>query len=54
VIEQSILAELHVKLGLKYKSREGYSFMDYIDDLRNIYHAIKNPPKSMLAPKSIH
>jgi len=46
VIEQSILVELHVKLGLKYKSREGYRFMDYIDDLENVYQAIKNPPKS--------
>jgi len=46
MIEQSILEELHVKLGLKYKSREGYRFMDYIDDLENVYQAIKNPPKS--------
>jgi len=47
MIEQSILKDLHVKLGLKYKSREDYRFIDYIDDLENVYHAIKNPPKSM-------
>ena len=47
MIEQSILKELHLKLGLKYKSKEGYRFIDYIDDLENVYHAIKNPPKSM-------
>ena len=47
VIEQSILRELHVKLGLKYKSREGYRFIDFIDDLENVYHAIRNPPKSV-------
>lgn len=46
MIGQSILEELHVKLGLKYKGRKDYSFMDYIDDLENVYHAIKNPPKS--------
>jgi len=46
MIEQSILEELHVKLGLKYKSRGNYRFMDYIDDLENVYQAIKNPPKS--------
>jgi len=46
MIEQSILKELHVKLGLKYKSRRDYRFMDYIDDLENVYHAIRNPPKS--------
>ena len=46
MIEQSILKELHMKLGLKYKSRRDYRFMDYIDDLENVYHAIRNPPKS--------
>lgn len=46
MIEQSILKELHVKLGLRYKSKKGYRFIDYIDDLENVYHAIKNPPKS--------
>jgi len=45
VIEQSILVELHMKLGLKYKSREGYGFMDYLDDLENVYHAIRNSAK---------
>jgi hypothetical protein len=45
MIEQSILEELHVKLGLKYKGRKDYRFIDYIDDLGNIYHAIRNPPK---------
>lgn len=45
MIEQSILEELHVKLGLKYKSRKDYGFMDCIDDLENVYHAIRNPPK---------
>jgi hypothetical protein len=45
MIEQSILKELHMKLGLKYKSKEDYGFMDYIDDLEKIYYAIKNPPK---------
>ena len=45
MIEQSILEELHMKLGLKYKSRKDYRFMDYIDDLENVYHVIKNPPK---------
>jgi len=45
MIERSILKELHANLGLKYKSREGYRFVDYIDDLENVYHAIKNPPK---------
>ena len=47
MIEQSILKELHVKLGLKYIVREGYRFMEYIDDLENVYHAIRNQPKSM-------
>jgi len=46
MIEQSILKELHVNLGLKYKSREGYRFADYIDDLENVYQAIRKPPKS--------
>jgi len=46
MIEQSILKELHMNFGLKYKSREGYRFTDYIDDLVNVYHAIKNPQKS--------
>jgi len=46
MIEQSILKELHANLGLKYKNREGYRFVDYIDDLENVYQAIKNPPKS--------
>ena len=46
MIEQSILEELHVRLGLEYKSREGYKFMDYLDDLENVYHAIKNSPKN--------
>jgi hypothetical protein len=45
MIEQSILKELRTNLRLKYKSREGYRFIDYIDDLENVYHAIKNPPK---------
>jgi len=46
MIEQSILEELHVKLGLKYRGREDYRFMDYVDDLENVYHAIKNSPKN--------
>jgi hypothetical protein len=46
VIEQSILKELYVNFGLKYKSREGYRFIDYIDDLENVYQAMRNPPKS--------
>ena len=46
MIEQSVLKELHVNLGLKYKSREGYRFVDYIDDLENVYQAIRNPQKS--------
>jgi len=46
MIEQSILKELHSNLGLKYKSREGYRFIDYIDDLESVYQAIRNPPKS--------
>ena len=46
MIEQSILKELHTNLGLKYKSREDYRFIDYVDDLENLYQAIKNPPKS--------
>jgi len=47
MIEQSILKDLHAKLGLKYKSREGYRFIDCIDDLEKVYHVIKNPPKIM-------
>ena len=46
MIEQSILKELYSNLGLKYKSRKCYGFVDYIDDLENVYQAIKNPPKS--------
>jgi hypothetical protein len=46
MIEQSILKELYVNLGLKYKSIEGYRFIDYIDDLENVYQAMRNPPKS--------
>jgi len=46
MIEQSILKESHTNLGLKYKSREDYRFIDYVDDLENLYQAIKNPPKS--------
>jgi len=56
MIEQTILKEMHLNLGLKYKSREGYRFVDYIDDLENVYQAIKNPPKSKwlqrVAPKT--
>ena len=56
MIEQSILEELHVNLGLKYKIREGYRFTDYIDDLENVYSAIRNPPKikwlQKLSPKT--
>jgi len=32
MIEKSILKESHTNLGLKYKSREDYRFMNYIDD----------------------
>jgi len=46
MIEQSILKELHTNLGLKYKSREDYRFIDYIDDLENAYQAIRNPTKN--------
>jgi len=46
MIEQLILKELHSNLGLKYKSRKGCRFVDYIDDLENVYQAIRNPPKS--------
>jgi len=46
VIEQSILKELYSNLGLEYKSREGCRFLDYIDDLENVYQATRNPPKS--------
>jgi len=46
VIEQSILKELHANLGLKYKSREDYRFVDYVEDLENVYQAIRNPPRS--------
>ena len=53
MIEQSILKELHVNFGLKYKSREGYRFTDYIDDLENVYHAIKNPQKSKRLQRAI-
>jgi hypothetical protein len=53
MIEQSILEELHMKLGLKYKGRGGYRFMDYIDDLENVYHAIKNSPKNKWLQRAI-
>jgi hypothetical protein len=46
MIEQSILKELYMILGLKYESREDYRFIDYIDDLQNAYQAIRNPTKS--------
>ena len=46
MIEQSILKEMHANLGLKYKNREGYRFIDYIDDLEGVYQAIRKPPKS--------
>jgi len=53
MIEQSILEELHVRLGLQYKSREGHRFMDYIDDLENVYSAIKNSPKNKWLQKAL-
>jgi hypothetical protein len=43
MIEQSILKELYMNLGLKYESKEDYRFIDYIDDLQNAYQTIKNP-----------
>lgn len=46
MIEQMILKEIHMKLGLKYKIRKDYRFVDYIDDLENVYYAIKNPSKT--------
>jgi len=46
MIEQTILKELYSNFGLRYKSREGYRFVDYIDDLENVYQAIRNPSKS--------
>jgi len=52
MIEQSILKELYVNLGLKYKSREDYRFIDYIDDLENVYHATKKSAEEQVAPES--
>jgi hypothetical protein len=37
MIEQSNLKELRTILRLKYKSGEGYRFIDYMDDLENVY-----------------
>ena len=54
VIEQSILKELHVNLGLKYKMREDYSFVDYIDDLENTYQATRNPSKTKCLQRAPH
>jgi len=53
VIEQSILREMHAKLGLEYRSREDYRFVDYIGDLENIYQAISNPLKSKRLQKTL-
>ncbi|MGQ9460370.1 MAG: hypothetical protein ACUVRA_03960 [Candidatus Bathyarchaeaceae archaeon] len=45
MIEESILRGIHAKLGLEYRSKEDYRFVDCIDDLENIYPAISNPLK---------
>jgi len=52
MIEQSILKELHANLGLEYRSREDYRFVDYIEDLENVYQAIKNPSKTKLLQRA--
>jgi len=37
VIEKLILENLHSKLGLKFKEKEGYGFSDYLKELREKY-----------------
>jgi len=52
MIEQAILKELYSNLGLEYKSREGYRFVDYIDDLKNVYQTIRKTSKSKWLQKA--
>ena len=35
-----------MRANARAQSREGYRFVDYIDDLENVYQAIRKPPKS--------
>jgi len=42
IIEDLILETLYPKLGLEFKWKKGYSFVDYIEELRQKCSTIKN------------
>ena len=35
IIEDMLVENLYVKNGLNYENKKGYSFTDYVDDLKN-------------------
>jgi len=35
LLEKLVLKKLYTKLGLKYKEKEGYKFLDYIKELKS-------------------
>ena len=35
LLERLILRKLYSKLGLKFKEKEGYNFLDYMEELKN-------------------
>jgi uncharacterized protein YktA (UPF0223 family) len=35
VFKKIVLTKMHTKLGLRYEEKEGYSFSDYVEELKN-------------------
>ncbi len=52
VLKKMVLKKLHTKLGLRYEEKEGYSFSDYIEELKNLKH-LKVDEKAVIRPESL-
>ena len=52
LLEKLILKKLHTKLGLRYEEKEGYSFSDYIEELKTPKH-LKVDEKAVIRPEHL-
>ncbi|MEA2089668.1 MAG: hypothetical protein U9O89_02785 [Thermoproteota archaeon] len=43
VIEHTVLTKLYSSLGLEYETKQGYTFTNYVTELRNVFKNLENP-----------
>jgi len=51
-VEHAVLTKLYSSLGLKFERREGQGFVDYVDELKNVYQVVKKSAEEQMVPKT--